>query len=104
MRLIHRSPFTTAEIETFRQLIFGNLTHGMLQVCEALADMRLELAPENFDNFALIESAPDLREGEDFLLMYLQPLKSIWADTAVQETVLRGNEVALPEKYDSYTT
>jgi guanine nucleotide-binding protein subunit alpha len=100
MRLMYRAPFTTQEVETFRQLIFGNLTDGIRLVCEAMADMNLELAPENVGYLLLVNGAHDIRDGEAFLLEYLQPLKSMWADAAVQEAVLRGNEAALPEKYN----
>jgi guanine nucleotide-binding protein subunit alpha len=36
MRLIHKVAFTPEEIESFRQLVFNNLMHGMRLVFEAL--------------------------------------------------------------------
>ena len=45
----------------------------------------------------MIESAPDLKDGEPFPAEYRIPLESLWKDTGVQKALLRGNEVALPE-------
>ncbi|KAF8214278.1 guanine nucleotide-binding protein alpha-2 subunit [Mycena galopus ATCC 62051] len=43
MRLIHKKPFSPQEVESFRQLVFENLTRGMEYLIDALPDMMLEL-------------------------------------------------------------
>ena len=98
MRLIHKLPFSPQEIETFRQLVFDNLTRGMKYLLEAMEDMDLKVAEENVPHVDLVESAPDLRDGEPFPMMYYEPLKSLWVDPNVQKAWERGNEAALPEK------
>ncbi|KAJ7473932.1 G-protein alpha subunit-domain-containing protein [Mycena latifolia] len=45
MRLIHRVPFSPQETESFRQLVFDNLTRGLKYLLDALPDMALELPP-----------------------------------------------------------
>ncbi|KAJ7452659.1 G-protein alpha subunit-domain-containing protein [Mycena latifolia] len=45
MRLIHRVPFSPQETESFRQLVFDNLTRGLKYPLDALPDMALELLP-----------------------------------------------------------
>ncbi|KAJ7205686.1 heterotrimeric G protein alpha subunit 4 [Mycena haematopus] len=45
MRLIHRVPFSPAETESFRQLVFENLTRGLKYLLDALPDMELALPP-----------------------------------------------------------
>lgn len=97
MRLIHRVPFSAAEIETYRQLVFNNLTTGMNYVFEAMEDMELEIAEENLPHVELIQNARDIREQEPFPMSYYEPLRDLWADGGVQQAYSRGNEAALPE-------
>jgi guanine nucleotide-binding protein subunit alpha len=99
MRLIHRIPFAAHEIESYRQLIFENLTRGLKYLLDAMEDMELKVSAENFPYIELIDNATDLRDGEPFPMMYFEPLKSLWADSGVQKAWERGNEAALPEKY-----
>jgi guanine nucleotide-binding protein subunit alpha len=47
MRLIHRVPFSSQEVESYRQLVFNNLTHGLKYVLDSMEDMQLEVSPEN---------------------------------------------------------
>jgi guanine nucleotide-binding protein subunit alpha len=99
MRLIHRVPFSSQEVESFRQLIFNNLTHGLKYVLDSMEDMQLAVSPENTEHIELIESANDLRDGEVFPPDFYEPLKQLWNDGGVQQAWERGNEAALPEKY-----
>jgi guanine nucleotide-binding protein subunit alpha, other len=98
MRLIHRVPFTPQEIESYRQLVFNNLTHGLKYVLDAMGDMELKVSEENIPYVDLIENAHDIRDGEPFPRRFLEPLRCLWADPSVQQTWSRGNEAALPEK------
>ena len=43
MRLIHKVGFTPEEIESYRQLVFGNLVNGMRLVLEALPFFELSV-------------------------------------------------------------
>jgi guanine nucleotide-binding protein subunit alpha len=99
MRLIHRVPFSSQEVESFRQLIFINLTHGLKYVLDSMEDMELEVSPENSEHIELIENASDLRDGEVFPPHFFEPLKLLWNDKGIQQAWDRGNEAALPEKY-----
>jgi guanine nucleotide-binding protein subunit alpha, other len=98
MRLIHRVPFSPHEIETYRQLVFNNLTHGLKYVLDAMEDMDLKVAEAHIPYVDLIEDANDLRDGEPFPQTYYEPLKALWSDPNVERAWLRGNEAALPEK------
>lgn len=99
MRLIHRVPFSSQEVESYRQLIFNNLTHGLKYVLDSMEDMELEVSPENGEYIELIENASDLRDGEIFPSDFYEPLMALWNDKGVQRAWDRGNEAALPEKY-----
>lgn len=98
MRLIHRVPFSSEEIENYRQLVFNNLTTGMAYALEAMEDMGLEVAEANLPYVDIIRNARDTQPYQPFPRMYYEPLKSLWEDKAIQRTYERGNEAALPEK------
>jgi hypothetical protein len=98
MRLIHKVPFSAHEIETYRHLIFNNLTHGMKYILDAMEDMELKILEENIPHVDLIENANDIGDGEQFPTLYYEPLKSLWEDPNVQKAYQRGNEAALPDK------
>ncbi|KAJ7212737.1 G-protein alpha subunit-domain-containing protein [Mycena rebaudengoi] len=69
MRLIHRAPFSLQETESFRQLVFINLTNGLKAVFDAMLDMGLEMKVEDEQvkaDMELIEGAEDLGDGEPF--------------------------------------
>jgi guanine nucleotide-binding protein subunit alpha len=98
MRLIHKVPFSTQEIETYRQLVFNNLTYGLRYVLEAMDEMELEVSDDNAKYLEMMVEVTDLPDGEPFPMQYLEPLKALWADINVQKACSRGNEAALPEK------
>jgi guanine nucleotide-binding protein subunit alpha, other len=102
MRVIHRVPFSSQEIESFRQLIFENLTRGLKYVLDAMEEMELKVSEENVPFLDLIENAADIRDGEPFPQTFHTPLASLWADPNVQEAYARGNEAALPENLVYY--
>lgn len=99
MRLIHKVPFSPQEIESYRQLVFENLTRGIKYVLDAMEDMDLKVSEDNLQYLDLIENASDLRDGEPFPPSFYTPLKSLWEDPNIQKAWSRGNEAALPEKY-----
>jgi len=98
MRLIYGVPFSSQEIESFRQLIFNNLTHGLKYVLDSMEDMQLVVSTENRWHVELIDFATDLRDDEVFPREFYEPLRRLWNDKGVQQAWERGNEAALPEK------
>jgi guanine nucleotide-binding protein subunit alpha len=102
MRLIHKVPFSTQEIENYRQLVFNNLTFGLRYVLEAMEDMELEVADDNVKHLEMLAEVTDLSDGEPFPVNFLEPLKALWADVNVQKACARGNEAALPENLYYY--
>ena len=102
MRLIHRVPFSRREIESYRQLVFNNITHGLKYLLDAMEDMGLEVLDENASYVGMVEDAQDLRDGQPFPIEYHEPLRKLWEDPNVQKCWERGNEAALPEKYVYY--
>ncbi|KAG2024004.1 guanine nucleotide-binding protein alpha-2 subunit [Coprinopsis cinerea AmutBmut pab1-1] len=97
MRLIHKVPFSPQEVESYRQLVFENLTRGMGYVLDAMEDMELKVSEENQQYIDEVIHARDIRDGEPFPRSYYKPLKSLWLDPNVQKAWQRGNEAALPE-------
>ncbi|KAF5323152.1 hypothetical protein D9758_017809 [Tetrapyrgos nigripes] len=100
MRLIHKVPFSSQEIESYRQLVWDNITRGLKTLLEAMEEMELKVSSEaNLAHYSLIQESPiqDIHDGEDFPMTYYEPLKALWEDENVQKAWERGNEAALPE-------
>jgi hypothetical protein len=105
MRLIHGLPFTPAEVEWYRQLVFQNLTYGMKCVLDVLGEhLDLRVSSEHWDEADLVYDASTLilRDDEPYPPAYKAALSVLWQDPAVCQTVERGNEFALPEKCASF--
>ncbi|KAJ7447532.1 heterotrimeric G-protein alpha subunit, GPA2-like protein [Mycena galericulata] len=81
MRVIHRVPFTDAERESYRQLVWENVVRGLKYLLDAMGDMGLE----------------DLRDGEAFPMRYYGALDRLWGEEVVRQAWARGNEAAVPE-------
>ncbi|KAK7461375.1 hypothetical protein VKT23_008552 [Stygiomarasmius scandens] len=97
MRLIHKVPFSTQEKESFRQLVWDNITKGFKNLLDAMEEMELKVSEYNIEHVDLIENARDVHDGEPFPMSYFDPLKSLWNDPNIQKAWERGNEAALPE-------
>ena len=102
MRLIHRLPFSSQEIEMYRQIVFDNVVHGLHYILEAMDEMGIKVSADNVKHIEVIETASDLSAGEPFPMEYYEPLKELWGDPNVQKAWDRGNEAALPEKYGEF--
>lgn len=98
MRLIHKVPFSPQEIESFRQLVFDNITRGLRYLLDAMDDFEIKVSEANITNVEIVDSVKDIGDGEAFPTQYIEPLKALWADPNVQRAYERGNEAALPEK------
>ncbi|KAK7457922.1 hypothetical protein VKT23_010269 [Stygiomarasmius scandens] len=97
MRFIYKQPFSSLEEESYRQLIWDNITKGFKTLLDAMVDMELRVAAENIENVELIENARYVHGREPFPESYLEPLKSVWRDPNVQRAWDRRNESALPD-------
>jgi len=84
MRLIHHIPFLLQEVESFRQLVFNNLTHRLKYLLDAMEDMDLVVSLENRRHIELIKGANDIRDGEIFPRHFYEPLRQLWNDAGVQ--------------------
>ncbi|KAJ6610197.1 heterotrimeric G protein alpha subunit 4 [Mycena sp. CBHHK59/15] len=97
MRLIHNVPFSSQEVESYRQLVFENVTRGLKALLDAMPDMGLSL-PEELQPYAeMVATAEDLRDGEPFPRHLFDPLTALWTNPTVKKARQRGNEIALPE-------
>jgi len=98
MRLIHHVPFTPHEVESFRQIIWNNVTHGVRIVLDSMEDMDLKVSAKNSVlHVGLIENAGDVGDGEAYPQHFYESLKALWNDKGIQRAWGRRNEAALPE-------
>lgn len=99
MRVIHDVAFTDEEVESYRQLVYDNITRGMKLLLDAMADMEMKVTVENLEHFDWVDGGvPELKGGEVFPMETYGHLKALWADRNVKIAYERGNEAALPEK------
>lgn len=98
MRLVYTVPFTPAEIESYRQLVFSNLIMGLREIVDAMDVWDIPVRTENLDAVALIDSASELDEGQSFPREYMVALRALWEDEGVIAAYGRANEAALPDK------
>jgi len=96
MRIIHDVQFTPQEIEHYRQLVFTNVADGCRLLREALDQFMLQVEDQNKEYLSLVENIKSPQPGDPYPYELLQPLRSFWADSKVQEAWRRGNEAALP--------
>ena len=99
MRLLHKVPYSHAEIESYRQLVFHNLTQGMNALLEALDFMDFTISSTNIPYVEMIQDARDVRDGEPFPYAFCEALRTLWKDPSVEAVWGMRNEAALPEKF-----
>ncbi|PWN95682.1 putative Gpa2-guanine nucleotide-binding protein alpha-2 subunit [Tilletiopsis washingtonensis] len=98
MRLIHHIPFTAAEREHYRRLVFVNLVQGMKLLLDAIEEWGGHFEHPEYATFlSLFIAYPDIAEEEPFPANYFEPLRLLWNDAGVQAAHRRGNEAAVPE-------
>ncbi|CEH16631.1 guanine nucleotide binding protein (g protein) alpha [Ceraceosorus bombacis] len=98
MRLIHSIPFTGAEKEHYRRLVFVNLVQGMKLLLDMLEEWEGTFEhPSHVNLLPLFITYPDIAEDEPFPASYFEPLRLLWNDSGIQSVFKRGNEAAVPE-------
>ncbi|KAJ7692695.1 heterotrimeric G protein alpha subunit 4 [Mycena rosella] len=98
MRLAGGVPFSTQEIESFRQLVFDNLTGELRHLLDSFADLSMHFPDALSADAEIILRVKDLRDREPFPMECLDALTRLWKNLTVQQAVRRGNEVASPEE------
>jgi len=99
LRLLYNGPFCAQDVESYRQLIFGNLTNGMRALLSAMLPMGEQVSPKNSSHVATESEwhGRDIGGHPAFPREYAEALKALWADRNVQRAWKRGHEAALPE-------
>lgn len=80
-----------------RKIAFENITGGMATIIDILDEQGIAVLSSNRKWIQLVDNRPSLSSGEPFPMRYLEPLKALWIDPAVQKTYSRGHEFAAPE-------
>jgi guanine nucleotide-binding protein subunit alpha len=69
----------------------------MATIIDILDEQGIAVLSSNRRYIHLVDNRPSLNTGESFPVRYLEPLKALWKDPAVQATYSRGHEFAAPE-------
>lgn len=92
-------PFSTEEIESYRNVIYDTIVCGLICLLDAMEGMDLEVSKENAPYIRYFERVDGLRVGQSpFPMEYLEPLRRLWNDPNVQAAWNRRNEVAVSER------
>lgn len=102
MRVINSMPFTQAEVETYRQLIFGNIVGGLQAVYELMEEEGIEPAEDTARAFSEMQSVPDLKDHEVYPIKYKAIFEQVWGDADVQKAVILGQQTGLPDNLSYY--
>ena len=98
MRIIHGGDYSDQQRLEFRSTIYHNLLKGMKVLVEARKRLQLTLSnPENEAHTETIVSGyhnSQQLQPEDFI-KYVEPLKALWLDEGIQNTLSRSNEFQL---------
>ncbi|RHZ59659.1 hypothetical protein Glove_362g28 [Diversispora epigaea] len=96
MRLIHASGFNSNDRETYRSIVLSNIMQSMRLVLEAMDYFKIPLDDSNNMQYVqLFNDSPNIFKGQPFPILYLEPLKRLWADNGVQQCYERGHQYAL---------
>jgi len=87
-----------SEIESYRQLVFGNVLDGMRELLITMRDdFHIDVAEENVQYLPVVLNTSYIVEEDPFPPSLLRPLTALWSDPGVKAAYKRGNEVALPD-------
>eukprot|EP01147_Barroeca_monosierra_P005284 gene5284-8849_t len=103
MKIIHGDGFTQEELRSYRPTIADNLVHSMRAVLEAMGSLRIDLGDQNNRVHAkavltYIEAGPQGQLAPELTAA----LKSLWADSGVQECFRRSNEYQLNDSAEYF--
>ncbi|ORX38624.1 putative heterotrimeric G-protein GTPase [Kockovaella imperatae] len=97
MRYIHNQPFSPAEIEDYRKIVFTNVVGGMRAIIDTMDELSMAISPANRKYVSFVDQEPAINTGEPFPARYLEALRALWSDEQVQACYARAHEFALQE-------
>ncbi|GAA5804055.1 hypothetical protein HPULCUR_009541 [Helicostylum pulchrum] len=103
MRLIHASGFDASERESFRVIVFSNITVAMQILLEIIEQLNIPLQHENYNEYIpLFQNVEPIKRNEPYPSKYLEPLKLLWNDSGIQAAKQKGNMFAFFEQLDKF--
>ncbi|KAI8388232.1 guanine nucleotide binding protein, alpha [Radiomyces spectabilis] len=98
MRLIHAAGFKAMEREGFRNIVFMNIFSAMQTLFEVMEQLEISLTNQDLRQYVdLFQEMPIIEQGQAFPVMYLDPLRQLWADGGIQTACKRGNTFSLQD-------
>ncbi|RPD53855.1 heterotrimeric G protein alpha subunit 4 [Lentinus tigrinus ALCF2SS1-6] len=104
MRLVHHMPFSRQEIESYRQLIYLNVTDGLQSGISRMNTTGFFVSEENRELLRVVENCDrDLKDDQPFPSEYHHFIEWLWRDPNVQAVYRNGNEAGIPENLSYYS-
>ncbi|KAI8342693.1 putative Gpa2-guanine nucleotide-binding protein alpha-2 subunit [Chlamydoabsidia padenii] len=103
MRLLHTAGFDATERESFRHIVFSNITTTIQTLLEAMDSLQIGFEDGQLEDYLhLFDSPPTIQKYKPYPLEYLIPLKRLWQDKGVQHACRQGNTFALHDNVNYY--
>ncbi|KAK7922998.1 G-protein alpha subunit [Apiospora marii] len=96
MKLIYAQGFSKNERLEGKPVVFNNVVQSMRTIFDVMSDQGIEFEnKDNEKNQAIVLADHEISPNDSLPEDYLDPIKSLWADSGVQKAILKGNEYAL---------
>ncbi|KAK7423143.1 G-Protein alpha subunit [Neonectria punicea] len=96
MKLIYSQGFSRNEKLEWKPVVFNNIVQSFKVIFEAMQELSIPFEnPDNEKHMAHILVEHEISPQERLPVDYLEPVKSLWADSGVRTAISKGNEYAL---------
>ncbi|KAI3632552.1 hypothetical protein MIR68_009658 [Amoeboaphelidium protococcarum] len=104
MQLIHGSGYNAQERESYKEIIFSNVSQSMKVILEAMEVLKIELSGESNKKHAsvILELPPQLEGTEQMPKEIADAIKALWTDAGVQKAFARKKEYQLNDSAKYY--
>jgi guanine nucleotide-binding protein G(i) subunit alpha len=95
MKILHNGGFSDGDRAFYKEIIFSNTIQSMRTILEAMLDLSIELAPENYDYREHILRSPANIHADSLPKDTFLALDTLRRDPGVEEAIIRNNEFQL---------
>jgi guanine nucleotide-binding protein subunit alpha len=102
MRMIYAREFSDEERRGYRAIVLTNVLSIMQILIEIMDNLDMHFEDPSLESYVrMFEDVPITNDGP-FPQEYLEPLKRLWNDPAIQRACLKGNAFALHDNCDYF--
>lgn len=102
MRIIHGAGYSDSDRLQFKTLVYRNIFMGMSLLVEAMENLEISYVNPNNKTHAEKIAAVDYEVASDITETQFESLKSLWADTGIQDCYERRREFQISDSAKYY--